>query len=98
MHTHRWLSKLWSHFWIPILLRHLVFGLEFRVQALDGFSLGFSGSRGPYKEGTTGNTLPQRRRTLTKEGTYLIAILGTSVLNSYRMHIYTCIHVHACRV
>ena len=42
------------------------------------------GGKGLCKEGTIGNTLPQEG-TLTKQRTYIMAILGTGILNNYHM-------------
>ena len=41
-------------------------------------------SKGPCKEGTIGNT-PPVKGVLTKQGTYIMAILGTGILNNYHM-------------
>ena len=38
-------------------------------------------SKGPRKEGTIGNTLPQKG-ILTKQGTYIMTILGIGILNN----------------
>ena len=41
-------------------------------------------SKGPCKEGTIGNTLPLMG-ILTKQGTYIMAILWTGILNNYHV-------------
>ena len=41
-------------------------------------------SEGPCKEGTIGNTLPEKG-VLTKQGTYITAILGTGILNNLHL-------------
>ena len=41
-------------------------------------------SKGPCVEGTIENTLPEKG-ILTKQGTYIMAILGTGILNNYHL-------------
>ena len=41
---------------------------------------------GPCKEGTSGNTLPQKGF-LSKQGTYIMVILGAGILNNYHIHL-----------
>ena len=53
------------------------------TRSLDYSSSG-SCSKGPCKEGTNGNTLPQKG-ILTKQRTYIMAFFGTGILNNYHV-------------
>ena len=56
-------------------------------------------SEGPCKEGTIGNPFPQKG-ILTKQGTYVMAILGTGILSNYHLGERPCsavmLHLPAC--